>query len=705
MGREGYSNGKKGRRGGNGGKPNRNRDAGFNGGASNYQTDFGSQSSFVRKPVDPETSKYFSEIANVIANPNMELEERSVICGNALDESRGKEVELATDYILSHTLQSLMENSDLNQICGFLQSCAKDFPLISMDKSGSHVAEEAFKSLARHLEEEENRPLLEKTLAMLCQELVMDPVNVMCNCYASHVLRSLLCLCKGAPFESLRLRNAKSSSVLAERLNLKPAKPNRIVSVPLQHGFPDLFKSFILDMLKHGKKDIKTLLADQYSSLVLQTALKLLSDSKEELLQIIPILLGHDEETAPNEFSIKASSAKKLLALGKDTAFSRLMEVILEVAPDTIFNELLMKVFRHSMFELSSDQSGNYIIQSLISHAKSENHMELIWEELGSKFDVLLGMGKPGVVASIIAASQRLHSHENKCCQAIASSVCSTNESPNCIIARLLFLDRYFSCNDPSSWDWPTGTTMNLMGSLILQLIFRFPTDFIQPFITSITSLEMNHILEASKDIAGQRVLEAFLNSDASGKHKRKLVVKLKGHFAELALNRSGAFTVEKCFSTSNMALRETIVSELLVIQSDLSKSNHGTVMLKKLDVDGYARRPDQWKSMQVTKESTFKEFYDTFGSKESKPKNNSFVLESGRTPQAEKMKQLRNEVYSSLAILTPHSDKGGKSKPKLSGHKREHEREEQHDKKVNKKVVDDDSSKSQNKKKKKKNH
>lgn len=40
--------------------------------------------------------------------------------------------------------------------------------------------------------------------------------------------------------------------------------------------------------------------------------------------------------------------------------------------------------------------------------------MELIWEELGPKFKDLLGMGRAGVVASVIAASQRLHSHEHK---------------------------------------------------------------------------------------------------------------------------------------------------------------------------------------------------------------------------------------------------------------------------------------------------
>lgn len=40
--------------------------------------------------------------------------------------------------------------------------------------------------------------------------------------------------------------------------------------------------------------------------------------------------------------------------------------------------------------------------------------IEVIWEELGSKFKDLLGMGKSGVVASIIAACQRLQTNADK---------------------------------------------------------------------------------------------------------------------------------------------------------------------------------------------------------------------------------------------------------------------------------------------------
>lgn len=122
-----------------------------------------------RKQIDPETTKYFSEIANLFESNEVDLEERSFMCGNALEEARGKELELATDYILSHTLQTLLEGCDVDHLCGFIKSCAKVFPTIVMDRSGSHVSETALKSLAMHLQDSEAYSVIEETVSLICK--------------------------------------------------------------------------------------------------------------------------------------------------------------------------------------------------------------------------------------------------------------------------------------------------------------------------------------------------------------------------------------------------------------------------------------------------------------------------------------------------------------------------------------------------------
>lgn len=659
------------------------------------------QTSFLRKQVDPETAKYFLEIANVIEGTEVDLEERSSICGNALEETRGKEVDLATDYIISHTLQALLEGCAVDQLCLFLQNCSKDFPRIAMDRSGSHVAETALKSLAVHLQENETHSLVKETLTKICQAIVVNPVEVMCNCYGSHVLRSLLCLCKGVPLDSTEFHSKKSSTVLAERLNFRPSQVDKNESRKYEHAFPDLLKFLISEMLKAGKKEIATLQVDQFSSLVLQAALKLLAGNEPELLHILPILLGCSTEDAKEGNFIKVSSVQNLLRVMTETAFSHLMEVILEVAPAAIYDELITKVFKGSLFTMSSHHCGNFVVQALISHARSEDHMELIWEELGTKFKDLFGMGRSGVVASLLAACHKLHSHEHKCCQALAAAVCMENDSSRCIIPRILFLDNYFCCKDKSNWNWPNGARMHVMGSLILQSIFRFPSGFIHAYISSITSLEPDNVLEASKDSGSARVIEAFLSSNASGKQKRKLVVKLRGHFGELSVHSSGSFTVEKCFNISSVSLREAIVSEMLAVQTELSKTKQGPHLLRRLDVEGYAKRPEQWKSRQTSKESTYKEYFAAFGPKEPKPlRNDTFLTDTRPKSQQEKLKDMRKEIDTHLASPLPpasgsqfHAQDSSTNKFKKSGVKRHLERAER---------STDDTLKSRHKKQKK---
>ncbi|KAG8364895.1 hypothetical protein BUALT_Bualt18G0046100 [Buddleja alternifolia] len=615
-----------------------------------------SEASFVRKQVGPETTKYFTEIANVIEGTEIDLEERSIICGNALEEARGKEVELATDYIISHTMQTLLEGCSVDHLCAFLRSCREKFSHISMDRSGSHVAETALKSLARHLQDDDNHSLIEDTISALCQAIVVNPVDVMCNCYGSHVLRRILCLCKGVTIESSESHNVKSSVALAERLNMRSSQSD--AHEKQNQSFPDQLKLLISEMLNP-----------------LRTALKLLTGQEQELSRLIPLLLGFRSDKALEENFMEVKAVKKVLRLVEDNAYSHLMEVILAVAPDNLYNEIFTKVFKNSLFRMSSDPSANFVVQALISHARSQEHIELICEELGSKFKNLLELGRSGVVAALVAASQRLHSQEQKCCQALADAVRSTNESSACTVQRLLFLDNYLFTNDKANWSWPNGFKMHVMGSLILQSVFKFPSEYIQAYITSIISLEDNQVLEASKDPSGARVIEAFLSSNAPAKQKRKLVIKLRGHFGELSVLPSGSFTVDKCFNESNMSLRETIVSELLPVQTELSKTKQGPYLLKKLDVEGFARRPEQWKSRQNSKESAYKEFYAAFGPKDNKSSRNenflsdnyqksqpekskdtSFLSDAYQKSQAEKLKDMRKDIDTRLSGFSHNS-------------------------------------------------
>uniref|UniRef100_A0A0D3D035 PUM-HD domain-containing protein n=2 Tax=Brassica oleracea var. oleracea TaxID=109376 RepID=A0A0D3D035_BRAOL len=615
--------------------------------ASKKQSEFEHQNQFVRKEIDPETSKYFSEIANLFDSNGVDLEERSVICGNALEETRGREYEIATDYIISHVLQTLLEGCELDQLCSFLRNSASVFPAIAMDKSGSHVAESALKSLATHLENPDAYSVIEEALLSICKVIVEKPLEMICNCHGSYVLRTLLSLCKGVSIETPELRGAKSSKALAKRLNLKTSHSDENNLEFSHQGFPDVFSYLLSGILSCSREDMKYLQVDQCSSLVLQTALGLMVKQDDELLEIIPLVLGCNNSANGKEEGvlIETDVAKEILESLKDNSFSHLMEVILEVAPESLYNELFNKVFKNSLYDLSLDRSANFVIQALISHAKNQEQMGLIWEELAPRLKDLLEQGKSGVVTFLLAASQRLQSHEHKCCEALADALCSKNETRISIAPRLLFLDNYFYSQDKSTWEWAPGAKMHLMGCLILQEIFKFSSELIQPYITSLTSMKPEYTVETAKDPSGARVIEAFLASNAASKQKRRLIIKLRGHFGELSLHKSGSFTVEKCFDACNVALREAIAAELLEVKADLLKTTQGPYLLRKLDIDGYASRPEQWKSRQEAKQSTYNEFCSAFGSSKSNFPKNTFVSDASEdAPQDVEVESTRKE-------------------------------------------------------------
>ncbi|KAL9247238.1 hypothetical protein vseg_020690 [Gypsophila vaccaria] len=652
------------------------------------------ESSFVRKQIDPETAKYFSEIANALESTELDLDERTVMCINALEETTGKEVELANDTFISHTIQALLEGCGPDHLCGFLRSSAKNFAQIATDPCGSHVAESAFKSLATHLFDESFYNLIKDTLTLICQALVQKPVDVMCSCHGSHVLRSLLCLCKGVPLDS-EFHTSKSSSVLAKRLNLKSDR-KRNDTPNVHEGFPDLLEFLVSELLKCSRADIATLQVDQYSSLVLQTALKVLVGQDQVLLRVIPVILGCNVENAEENGLIDMTEVDNIRELVKENPFSHLIEVILEVAPDTLYDEIFNKIFKGSLFEVSKHYSANFTVQALISHARNQSQVDAIGEELGPKVKDLLELGKAGVVASLIATSQRLHAYEHKCSKALAAAVSSTNEPPKCIVPRLLLLESYLYSNDKSNWSWTSGQRVHVMGSLILQSLFKYPCEYIQPYVTSIISMENSQVLETAKDSAGARVIEAFMSSSASDKQKKKLMSKLKGHFGELAMNPSGSFTVEKCFNAGDVSLREAIVSELGAVQKELSKTRQGPLLLRNLDVDGYLRRPEQWVSRQKAKLSFYKDFLVESGEAEntSSKRKNPPIDNSKKAAQQTNIKKMRQEIDT---VLSSQKHTNEKKEGKNRGN--ENVERDQAEKKKRKHHQKDDSSKSSKKK------
>lgn len=617
--------------------------------------------SFHRKKLDPETIQYFTEISSLLENSSTDAEERVILCSNALDESRGKELQLCCDKVFSRLFENLILSCEKDQLCSFLSRCINIFPSMAIDQSGSHVAEAMLRSLALALQDcdakGESHTIIEQVLTMICEKVAENPVDVMCNQYGSHVLRSLLCLCHGTLLESQdKFHSGNITSTLADRLSgLSSQLPKKKLDKTSLRAFPNLLKFVASKILEYSRDSVAVLRVDTFGSLVLQTILKLLVGDKEAVVGVITVLLGCSENNVMKEGKVlEDATVQNVLDLMMDPIGSHLMEVILEVAPDSLYMEILNRYFRHSLLEIATHESGNFVVQSLVSSSRHQGQVNMIWGEIGSKFTELLKARKPGVVASLIGACRRFQTHQRECCRALAHAVNSDSASPNYIVPHVLHLENFSSDTGRSKWQWPSGNKMSVLGCVMLQIIFNYPSDFIQQFCSSFASMEIDHILEAAKDPGGSRVIEAFLSSNAPLKHKHRVISKLRGHFGELAQRPSSSFTVSKCFLAADLALKEAIASELAYVQAELSRLKHGPHLLRICDVTRYSKGPEQWRSSQSSKQSTRQAFAEVFGSEgEAKREDDTIMVscseEATEIPKKKSKKSKRDRGMNNI--------------------------------------------------------
>ncbi|KAL3610440.1 hypothetical protein D5086_001460 [Populus alba] len=122
--------------------------------------------------------------------------------------------------------------------------------------------------------------------------------------------------------------------------------------------------------------------------------------------------------------------------------------------------------------------------QNTLSEPQS-SIMEFIWEELGPKFRDLLEMGKSGVIASLIVASQRLHTREHEWMLAPGTK----NRVSNIITGNLQMVDMVLKLFALSSHLFCMG--FEVLGGILLKLEPTFLNGF---FLSTCEPLKVREV-------------------------------------------------------------------------------------------------------------------------------------------------------------------------------------------------------------------
>jgi nucleolar protein 9 len=143
------------------------------------------------------------------------------------------------------------------------------------------------------------------------------------------------------------------------------------------------------------------------------------------------------------------------------------------------------------------------------------------------------------------------------------------------------------------------GLTPNMQGCLLLQALVKLPST--NEVLDSLLAQEVSTLLEYAKHSIASHFLDAALTSPSVLlRYRRQLISTFLGHYAELAQDRVGSRVADTIWAAADGYMREKIARTLIPEATILGNSEYGRFFVRKLDLWGLERRPEEWRDAQL---------------------------------------------------------------------------------------------------------
>eukprot|EP00241_Pyramimonas_parkeae_P015367 CAMPEP_0114293662 /NCGR_PEP_ID=MMETSP0059-20121206/9714_1 /TAXON_ID=36894 /ORGANISM="Pyramimonas parkeae, Strain CCMP726" /LENGTH=574 /DNA_ID=CAMNT_0001415391 /DNA_START=15 /DNA_END=1739 /DNA_ORIENTATION=+ len=384
----------------------------------------------------------------------------------------------------------------------------------------------------------------------------------------------------------------------------------------------------------------------------LQAMIFSVTGESDALDALLPVLLGagpgstSDHKHNHESVSLEGVPVDLRVALLEGKGGSRLMEAALKVAHADMLAEIYTRFFRTRMAQLSAHPIANFVVQSFLSATKEPAQVRMVLAELEPEMGSLLKQRRGGVVAALVAATGRLGSAQKEACKALARAVtvCGAEEEAaaaaayKAVVPVLLTLEARGAMG--SQFDALAAVLrlkpLSTLGCAILKVVMSYPAECLQLFADSLTSLPEEHTVCVASDPGGAHVIESFVEGNAPLGMKKRLLSKLKSHFAEIAMSGgAGVRLVETCYKWGDMGIKEVVAAELMPIEKELAKSKTGTFLLQRCGLTELKKQPEQWKAKESTRTKMRDEFRQMFSDRNNGPAME--VAASASTAKGEK--------------------------------------------------------------------
>ena len=497
--------------------------------------------------LDRSTAEYLRNLEKMMYNNAIETEDQwESMLNSAFEEVTGIEYETCGDVVGSRVVERLLrysvDHSHPGLVVEHFQQLLKPerYWDVFVDKYGSHVAQTLLELAGKLLAPDSElsgglRAALTERIVEICDDLRGKWLDLMQDCYASHVGRSLLQLLGGhggtdegaepaAPLPEL----AAQVSVAAESILGGETTPEQVRDM----GY------------------------GSYSVPILQVLLRVHPDAPSLAKRV----LGWDGP------SVDAASecGQHITTMLTDSAGSHLLETVIGALGDEDYYALYVSFFRGQMLKLALDPVGNFVVQQMLRKARQPAHVvglvgELTAEDGGAVRQLFEGQRSSVVLAAVQACGAQ-HAQQKEVVRAIAAAFDALSGPVSSKLLESLLSIKESASRELGGREMGSGARANAvkkkrkrkpakdavssMGAQIVQHMLGYEPAHCAPLVQSFLAAPNHYITRLARVPAGSRLIEAFLVCPA---HKGAGKGKGKAKDGEVAAARLQKFIERFC--------------------------------------------------------------------------------------------------------------------------------------------------------------
>ena len=402
-----------------------------------------------------------------------------------------------------------------------------------------------------------------------------------------------------------------------------------------------------------------------------------------------------------NAVSIEES---KFGTLARNQAASHLIEVLLQVAPESTLQRLLETRFKSKLLEFVRHPVANFVVQKLIKCSRSLAQFEAIYNEIKPNMAEFYS-GRSGVIVSLTQACLRFPSAQPSTLEDIIASVASFSGStpeelkkagfcktilglsnaPKHVFKKKKAIER----NNQRKHKKDEGEEgeaqaaqdyepieFSPIGCQLLATLFKFDPKVVDFVLNDFVAMDTRHLLDMALNRNASRTFEAFLLSPAVSYSTKQTFsqnfAKEESFVTRLALDKSGSHVLDQLFFSSTVDTKVLFAEAVLSVEKALSAIHHGKFVLNNLRISEFRRNKDAWmkvESSKLTKKKAFDEILNFSSDASRKPSNNAPSNQNNQDAKKNKKKDHPSNTSTGRKADSAASPKPSSQSPHSKKH------------------------------------